>query len=414
MVHVFLPLCVLLFGESLRAADVEDLPIEVIEALEELLPGFDQSKITGVNVNSKELIKVEYLAGEQLIEFSLSNTGRLLWMNRNLPGHHNGLLIEERSGIEIGRGRLPARVLHTVRRMFPEIRIHKILILEERSHRRKIFRIEAENLGAELVMLVDERGVLIAFSLDSDSDGLCDVIELENGWDPNAADSDKDGFPDGIENDFGGNPNDAGLIPTLLKLCYDCKNKVIVITAQTFRGSEFFLEVSTTATPGDWVRMGEAISGDGEAHDFSIPSDGYSRMALFRLGIITQEGGAKARKDDGADDSGDCLVPDSLIGREISVGAGKHLYFTAPNRAELIEETGKEMMVMPCAFTFRKSGHCKARVVLTFSVPTGYQTTVYRLTFTADGDSGIFAASEYEKGQIEDRFDGTFTITMNP
>lgn len=72
------------------------------------------------------------------------------------------------------------------------------------------------------------------------------------------------------------------------------------------------------------------------------------------------------------------------------------------------------MIVTPFSYTFRRSGHCKAKVVLTFSVRVGFQTTVYNLTFTAEGDAGIFVASEYERGNIEDRFDGTFTISMNP
>lgn len=400
--------------ESLRADEVEDLPIEVIEMMEELLPAFEPSMISAVSIESKELIKVECLVGERIIELQMTNSGKLLWMKRNFPGDDKRPLIGIQSGTEIELGLLPHRILHAIKRMFPDIDIYRILTIEQREHRRRMFRVEAEHLGAEMVMVMDKHGSLIEFSIDSDSDGIIDVVEIQKGWDPLEDDTDKDGFPDGVEDEFGGNPGDSKRIPTLLRLCHDCKTKVVVISAQTFKGGDFFLEVSSTGMPGDWVRLGEAIPGDGEAHDFSIPSDGVCRMTMFRLGINHKEGAAKVRKDEGADDSGDCLVPDSLIGREIIVGEGKSLFFSAPNRGELIEETSKGMIVTPFAFTFRKSGHCKARVVLTFSVLSGFETTVYNLTFTVDGDSGIFAASEYEKGNIEDRFDGTFTISMNP
>ncbi len=400
--------------EALRADEVEDLPIEVIEMLEELLPSFDPSMITAVSIESKELIHVDCLVGPQMVELRMSNLGELLWMRRNLPDHDKGPLIDINSGNEIDVSQLPVRILHDLRRKFPEIYIHRILTITRRDHWHRMFRIEAENLGAEMVMVINKHGHLIEYSLDSDSDGICDVVEIEKGWDPQEEDTDKDGFPDGVEDEFGGNPANSKRIPTLLQLCHDCTTKVVVITAQTFRGSEFFLEVSSTGMPGDWVRLGEAIPGDGAAHNFSIPSDGACRMTMFRLGINAQEGGAKVRKDDGADDSGDCLVPDSLIGREIIVGEGKRLFFTARHRGELIEETSRGMIVTPFSFTFGKAGHCKARVVLTFSVRSGFETTVYNLTFTVDGDSGIFVASEYEKGNMEDSFDGTFTISMNP
>ena len=84
------------------------------------------------------------------------------------------------------------------------------------------------------------------------------------------------------------------------------------------------------------------------------------------------------------------------------------------NRGQLIEETARGIIYTQFSYTFRRSGHCKAKVVLTISAIAGFQTTVYNLTFTAEGDSGIFDASAYERGNIEDRFEGNFAITMNP
>ena len=246
--------CILFCVVSLRADEVEDLPIEVIDMLEELLPAFQPSMISAVSVESKELIKVECLIGEHLVELQMTNSGKLLWMKRSFPDHDKRPLMEIESGSEIEVERLPHRILHSIKRMFPEVYIHRILAIAQREHRRRMFRVEAEHLGAEMVMILDKHGGLIEFSLDSDSDGIIDVVEIQKGWDPLEADTDKDGFPDGVEDEFGGNPVDSKRIPTLLKLCHDCKTKVVVISAQTFKGGDFFLEVSSTGMPGDWVR----------------------------------------------------------------------------------------------------------------------------------------------------------------
>ena len=404
----------LLNGNFLRADDIENLPIEVVEALEELIPSFDPAMIASVNIASKELIHLECVAEEQLYELSLTIAGELLRMRRSFPDQEKRPFLDIQSGTDIGIRRLPQRILHALKHRFAGIIIERVQAIEQRDHRRRMFRIEAEHMGSRLDLVVKKDGIVVEFSLDSDRDGISDVDELAKGLDRHNDDTDNDGFPDGVENDFLGNPADATRIPTLLKLCHECETKVVVITAQTFRGSDFTIEVSETGKPGDWVRLGESISGDGETHDFSMPSDGACRMTMFRLGISKQEGGARVRKDGGADDSGECLVPEKLIGREIIVGDGKRLFFNKGHKGQLIEDGNNGMIVTPFSYTFRRSGHCKAKVVLTFSVRVGFQTTVYNLTFTAEGDAGIFVASEYERGNIEDRFDGTFTISMNP
>jgi hypothetical protein len=401
-------------GNSLKAQDISELPIEVIEALEELIPSFDPSMIASADFDSKELIKVQCINGDQIYEASLTVEGELLWMRQSHPEQDKRPFLEIPAGVDIRINRLPLRISQVLRHRFPGIIIQKAQAVEQRNHRRRMFRVDAEHMDARLALVLDKHGNIVEFSLDSDSDGLCDVEEIVKGLDRRSEDTDGDGFPDGIENDFLGNPSDPSRIPTLLKLCHDCDTKVVVVTAQTFKGRDFVIEVSETGKPGDWVRLGESISGDGSPHDFTIPSDGPCRMTMFRLGITKEEGGGRVRKDGGADESGDCLVPVSLVGREITIGDGRRLFFNMRNRGQLIEETGKGMIVTQFSYTFKRSGHCKAKVVLTISAIAGFQTTVYNLTFTAEGDTGIFDASAYERGNIEDQFDGSFAITMNP
>ncbi len=393
---------------------IVDLPILIIDTLEELIPGFEPSLITSARIISKELINLRYVDGDQIYEVSLTSSGELLQLSKSVPDQGKLAFLEISAGVDIGIRRLPLRILQSLKHRFPGIYIERLQAIEQRDHRRRMFRIEATHLGSHLDLVLDKHGDVVELSLDSDSDGISDAEEITKGLDRKNEDTDRDGFPDGIERDFHGNPAEAKRTPALLKLCHDCETRVVIITAQTFKGKAFCIEVSESGKPGSWVRLGEAIPGDGEAHDFSIPSDGECRMTMFRLGISDEQGGARVRKDGGADESGDCLVPANLVGREIMVGDGKRLFFNKLNKGQLIEDTDNGMIVTPFSYTFRRSGHCKARVVLTFSVRAGFQTTIYNLTFTADGDSGVFAASEYERGSIEDRFDGTFTISMNP
>ena len=403
-----------LCGNSVRAQDIAELPIEVIEALEELIPSFDPSMIASADFDSKELIKLHCINEDQIYEASLTIQGELLWMRQSHPDQDKRPFLEIPTGVAIGINRLPLRILQVLRHRFPGIIIQKAQAVEPRNHRRRMFRVDAEHMDSRLALVLNKHGDILEFSLDSDNDGLCDVEEIVKGLDRRSEDTDGDGFPDGIEVDFLGNPSDPSRIPTLLKLCHDCDTKVVVITAQTFKGRDFVIEVSETGKPGGWVRLGESISGDGNPHDFTIPSDGPSRMTMFRLGITKEEGGGRVRKDGGADESGDCLVPTRLVGREITIGDGRRLFFNMRNRGQLIEDTGKGMIVTQFSYTFKRSGHCKAKVVLTISAIAGFQTTVYNLTFTSEGDTGIFDASAYERGNIEDRFDGSFAITMNP
>jgi hypothetical protein len=413
-VHLFLIFILTLSVRTVRAEGNDPLPIEVIEALEELFPAFDPQMISSLEVPEKNLVNIECELGGQSFDLMLTISGELLSMR---PSHSNQdklPMLDVRSGQDIGIRRLPLRISLALHQRFPGITINQVQAVEQRHSRRRMFRIEAVHSGAEIHLIVNKHGGIVELSLDSDRDGISDVDEITKGLDRLSEDTDGDGFPDGIENDFLGNPSDASRIPTLLKLCHDCDTKVVVVTAQTFKGRKFVIEVSETGRPNSWVPLGEAIAGDGAAHDVTIPSDGPCRMTMFRLGITKEDVGARVRKDAGADESGDCLVPDSLVGREITIGGGRRLFFNMRNRGQLIEETGKGMIVTQFSYTFRRSGHCKAKVVLTFSVRAGFQTTVYNLTFTAEGDSGIFDASEYERGSIEDRFDGTFAITMNP
>ena len=73
------------------------------------------------------------------------------------------------------------------------------------------------------------------------------------------------------------------------------------------------------------------------------------------------------------------------------------------------------MLVTPFAYTFHSSGLCRARLTLAFNTAVGFDVAIYELTFSADGrPSGVFIAREYEGGTEEDRFGGSFTISMNP
>ena len=397
-----------------QAEDNNQLTIEVVEALEELFPSFDQLAVSSVEILSKDQVNVECMHSGQFFELTFTHLGELLTMSSSHSNQDKVPMLDIQHQNEIQVRRLPLRIIRALQNKYPELIINKVQIIESRINRKRMFRIEADHLGALIHVVVNKHGEIIELSLDSDRDGMPDAEELSKGLDRFSDDTDSDGFPDGIENVFLGDPSDPNKIPTLLNLCHDCDTKVVVITAQTFKGRKFAIEVSETGKPNSWVPLGEAISGDGESHQFTIPSDGKCRMTMFRLGISKESLGARVRKDAGADESGDCLVPESLIGREITIAGGRRLFFNMKNRGQLIEETEKGMIVTQFSYIFKRSGHCKAKVVLTFSVRAGFQTTIYNLTFTAEGDSGIFDAREYERGTIEDRFDGAFAITMNP
>ena len=399
---------------ALRAEDNDHLTIEVVEALEELFPSFDPLMVSSVEIPTKDQVNVECLHSGLFFKLTFTHAGELLSMRSSHSNQDKLPMLNIQPLSEIHVRRLPLRITHALQHQYPEIIINKVQIIQSKVDRKRMFRIEADYLGALIHLVVNKHGEMVELSLDSDSDGLPDADELSRGLDRFAEDTDGDGFPDGIEIDFSGDPSDPTRIPILLKLCHDCDTKVVEITAQTFKGRAFAIEVSETGKPNSWVRLGEPISGDGESHDFTIPSDGICRMTMFRLGISKENPDARVRKDAGADESGECLVPVTLIGREISIGGGRRLFFNMKNRGQLIEETDKGMIVTQFSYTFKRSGHCKAKVVLTFSVRAGFQTTIYNLTFTAEGDSGIFDAREYERGTIEDRFDGSFAITMNP
>ena len=74
-----------LSGNSLRGQNFDDLPIDVIEALEELIPSFNPSMIASANFDSKELIEVQCRVDEQVYEASLTIEGELLWMRKSHP-----------------------------------------------------------------------------------------------------------------------------------------------------------------------------------------------------------------------------------------------------------------------------------------------------------------------------------------
>ena len=289
-----------------HAEDNNQLTIEVVEALEELFPSFDRLMVSSVEIPTKDQVHLKCIHSGQFFELTFTHSGELLSMRSSHSNQDKLPMLDIQHLNEIQVRRLPLRITQALKHHYPEIIINKVQIIESRINRKRMFRIEADHLGALILLVVNKHGEIIELSLDSDRDGLADADELSKGLDRFAGDTDRDGFPDGIETDFLGDPSDPNRIPTLLQLCHDCETKVVVITAQTFKGKKFAIEVSETGKPNSWVPLGEAISGDGESHNFTIPSDGTCRMTMFRLGISEENLGARVRKDAGAGVSGDC------------------------------------------------------------------------------------------------------------
>jgi hypothetical protein len=251
--------------------------------------------------------------------------------------------------------------------------------------------------------------VVTEFGTDLDRDGLGDALEAQNGWNPQSADTDGDGFPDGFEFEHGGDPGSADRNPEILSVELDRESLVLIATVQTFEGAAFFIEALDE--DGDWLRVGEAIAGNGVAQEFVVPLGGDGALTgLLRAGFTEEELGANPGGESETD--GQCQVPDSLVGSEMVVNGGRRLCFKSKTRGEEVQGQGGGMLVTSFGYTFKRSGRCTARLTLTFNTGSGIETTVYTLTFGADGRPGAFAARSFEGGAGGSRSDGNFT--MNP
>ena len=74
-VHLFLIFILTLSVRTVRAEGNDPLPIEVIEALEELFPAFDPQMISSLEVPEKNLVNIECELGGQSFDLMLTQTG---------------------------------------------------------------------------------------------------------------------------------------------------------------------------------------------------------------------------------------------------------------------------------------------------------------------------------------------------
>ncbi len=391
-----------------KAASLEDLPDAVVVVLGEAATGIGDDDLIAIVEEPSGLLRVwcELIGGER--EFVFGPAGDFLW-----AGSPDGpALVVNKGGGDERPDELPQAVVDVLGRLLPELEIQGVREIEDIWDS---FEITGDVEGASVRVVIAFGGWVLEFEIDRDRDGLGDAVEIENGWDPLDSDSDDDMFPDGVEQERGGNPGDASVTPRVLDIRYDAESKVIVATVETFEGCDFFLEAQGVGSDV-WVRIGEAVRGNGLPQEFAIPGDGFFEGALLRATIAT--GGSTGAEDtpDPANSVGepDCSVPADLVGRQMVVTGGKRLHFKTATRGELVEGSGGDMLITPFAYTFDKRGKCEARVTLTFNTVRGFETTVYRLTFREDGSAGAFIANEFEQGELEDAFHGNFTITMNP
>lgn len=394
------------------AAPPEEIPRAIQDFLEGAVADFKPEGVRSYDNHPSGMICVEYGLNGYTSTFKFDTRYKLLESSNDRFKDLEGTFAENDNRLPLLR--LPLEVEHALRALFPGlegINFRKVVLEGE-----YLYQIKGITNSVWVFPVIDEKGQLVQFSIDRDGDGLGDAYELVCGFNPNDSDSDNDGFPDGLEHLKGGDPLDARVFPKILKMYHDSDSNVMVITVSTCRGKSFFLEVNPTGANAGWEKLGEAVQGDGEDKEFTIPSDGFFINAMVRVGV---EAGdldlvMNADKPPSKKSNKNCNVPSSLKGREISIGQGKKLVFRSNRRGERVEGGNRGNMVVPFSYTFSKPDHCKARLVLTFTTRRGFETMVYELTFVSKGGSGEFVAKKFGKGRKENAGKGNFTISMNP
>jgi len=394
------------------AAPPEEIPRAIQDFLEGAVADFKSEGVRSYDTHPTGMICVEYGLNGYTSTFKFDAGYKLLESSSDKFNDLEGMFSEIDDRLPLLS--LPSEIEHSLRILFPGlegINFRKVFFQGEH-----LYQIKCITNSVGVFPVIDGKGELVQFSIDRDGDGLGDAYELVCGFNPNDSDSDNDGFPDGLEHAKDGNPLDAGVFPKILKMRHDKDSNVMVITVSTCRGKNFFLEVNPTGENAGWERLGEAVQGDGEDKEFTLPSDGFFINAMVRVGVegvdldLTMNADKPPRKKSNKN----CNVPSSLRGREISVGQGKKLMFRSNRRGEMVEGGDKGNMVVPFSYTFSKPDHCKARLVLTFTTRRGFETMVYELTFVSKGGSGEFVAKKFGKGRKENAGQGNFTISMNP
>ena len=387
----------------------------MVAILGEAAPGFGNENLREIENLNGGLVRVVCEFGDDERAFTFGPANDLLWVGQPAGGSGSGSGGQTRGGGgEDAPDDPPDAIAAVLARLLPELEIGNVFEIEDAWDS---FEIEGEADGAKIRIVLRFNGEVVEFEIDRDWDGIGDAEEREHGWNPEDADSDGDLFPDIIERDRGGNPGDAAVAPRVVGIRFDAESKVIVVSINTFHGHEFFLQAQELGG-NDWVNVGEALPGNGLIREFAVPADGFFGRAIFRAGIKSTSAGGAGDVPTGGSADPACNIPASLVGRQMLVNGGKRLCFKSPTRGEIIVGTGADMMVTPFAYTFRRSGRCEARVTLVFSTLKGFETTVYRLSFAHNGaggsTGGAFIAREFEQGELEDAFDGNFTISMNP
>lgn len=403
-----------------KAASSSVLPDAVVAALEGAAPGIDLGMIGAVWHGPGQVLGIEASVDGLPIQFKVSELGDLIWIGRpgevgphSIPAAEGGVgTIPAAVGnvSDLASGALPHLVISSIARIAASEA--GILHAELRQGRTPIFIIVLDEGNAGLLSLsVKASGAIVAMDRDSDRDGLYDAYEFDNGLDPYLADSDGDRYPDGFEVEHGSDPAAADSTPPVLTTSLDLQSRVLVVAFLTFPGMEFSLE--TQRDDGTWGRLGETVSGDGALHEVAVPTDGFVGRAMFRLGIVEPKDGGETDDEDETDESASCSVPGSLQNHELVVSGGRRLCFKSGRKGEVLEGAGGAMVVTPFAYVFKRSGHCRAKVTLTFSTPRGFETTVYQLTFGTNGTAGAYVVDELQAGSVEDSSSGFFTLTMN-
>jgi len=399
-------------NSPVMAAPPEEIPRAIQDFLEGAVADFKPEGVRSYDNHPSGMICVEYGLNGYTSTFKFDTGYKLLESSSDRFKDLEGTFAENDNRLPLLR--LPSEVEHALRALFPNLEgidFRKVVLQGE-----YLYQIKGITNSVRVFPVIDENGQLVQFSIDRDGDGLGDAYELFCGFNPNDSDSDNDGFPDGLEHLKGGDPLDASVLPKILRMYHDSDSNVMVITVSTCRGRSFFLEVNPTGANTGWEKLGEAVQGDGEDKEFTIPSDGFFINAMIRVGV---EAGdldlaMNADKSPRKKSNKNCNVPSSLRGKEISIGQGKKLVFRSNRRGEMVESGDRGNMVVPFSYTFSKPDDCKARLVLTFTTRRGFETMVYELTFVSKGGSGEFVAKKFGKGRKENAGQGNFTISMNP
>ncbi|MDE0569865.1 MAG: hypothetical protein OSB44_04240, partial [Verrucomicrobiales bacterium] len=330
------------------AAPPEEIPRAIQDFLEGAVADFKPEGVRSYDNHPSGMICVEYGLNGYTSTFKFDTRYKLLESSNDRFKDLEGTFAENDNRLPLLR--LPLEVEHALRTLFPGlegINFRKVVLEGE-----YLYQIKGITNSVWVFPVIDEKGQLVQFSIDRDGDGLGDAYELVCGFNPNDSDSDNDGFPDGLEHLKGGDPLDARVFPKILKMYHDSDSNVMVITVSTCRGKSFFLEVNPTGANAGWEKLGEAVQGDGEDKEFTIPSDGFFINAMVRVGV---EAGdldlvMNADKPPSKKSNKNCNVPSSLKGREISIGQGKKLVFRSNRRGERVEGGNRGNMVVPFSY----------------------------------------------------------------